>query len=249
VRYIKQLKVVELVVPQPLLQTTETRTRNWRRSLRKFLPAVIGLAALGFASADAADLAHPYTKAPALAVPAINWTGFYIGAMGGYAKENTSNGLALSGGLAGGTAGYNWQTGKLVLGVEVDAAWTDFGQTATIPGVLSVSSKASDTGTLRGRIGVAFDQFLFYGTGGYAWLDNKITGTALGVSFSDSHVHPGLAAGAGVEVMFMPHWSVKAEYLYRSFSGHTYFATQFPPGLSTGTLNVNSGQFGVNYHF
>jgi outer membrane immunogenic protein len=218
--------------------------------LRKFLFAGLGLIALGFASAHAADLAAaPYTKAPALAAPVINWTGFYIGAMGGYAKENTSNGLALSGGLAGGTVGYKWQTDKLVLGIEGDAAWTNFGQTAGIPGFLTVSSRASDVGTVRGRVGVAFDQFLLYGTAGYAWADNKITTTALGVSFSDSHVHSGWTAGAGVEVMFMPHWSVKAEYLYRSFSSQTYFATQLPPGFATGTLNVNSGQVGVNYHF
>ena len=56
-------------------------------------------------------------------------------------------------------------------------------------------------------------------------------------------------AGAGVEVMFAPKWSVKAEYLYRSLSGQTYFGDVIPGGIPTGTLNVNSGQVGVNYHF
>jgi outer membrane immunogenic protein len=59
--------------------------------------------------------------APAVA-PVDNWAGFYIGAMGGYGKENTSDVGALSGDLAGGTAGYNWQTGSVVLGLEADAA-------------------------------------------------------------------------------------------------------------------------------
>ena len=85
--------------------------------------------------------------------------------------------------------------------------------------------------------------------GGYAWADNRITATALGVSISDSQVHSGWTAGAGVEVMFAPKWSVKAEYLYRSFQGETYFSGIVPGGLPTGTLNLNSVQVGVNYHF
>ena len=104
-------------------------------------------------------------------------------------------------------------------------------------------------GTVRGRVGYAFDQVLVYGTGGYAWADNRITLSALNVSISDSQFHSGWTVGAGVEVMFAPKWSVKAEYLYRSFQGETYFAGIAPPGLATGTLNLNSVQVGVNYHF
>ena len=77
----------------------------------------------------------------------------------------------------------------------------------------------------------------------------SITGNALGVSISDSQIHSGWTAGAGVEVMFAPKWSVKAEYLYRSFASQTYFAGVFPAGVATGTLNLNSVQVGVNYHF
>ena len=43
--------------------------------------------------------------------------------------------------------------------------------------------------------------------------------------------------------MFAPKWSVKAEYLYRSLSSQNYFT------IPTGTLNLNSVQVGVNYHF
>ena len=49
--------------------------------------------------------------------------------------------------------------------------------------------------------------------------------------------------------MFAPKWSVKAEYLYRSFEGETYFAGIVPGGVPSGTLNLNSVQVGVNYHF
>ena len=49
--------------------------------------------------------------------------------------------------------------------------------------------------------------------------------------------------------MFAPKWSVKAEYLYRSFESQNYFAGIVPAGVAAGTLNLNSVQVGVNYHF
>ena len=141
--------------------------------MKKILLTTTGLIALGMAPAFAADLgARTYTKAPA-PVAINSWAGFYIGAMGGYAQENTSDVGALSGGFAGGTVGYNWQSGNLVLGVEADAAWTDIGATVGIVGLASASDKIRDMGTVRGRIGYAFDQVLVYGTGGYAWIDNR----------------------------------------------------------------------------
>lgn len=217
--------------------------------VKKVLLTATGLIALGMAPAFAADLpARAYTKAPAIAIN--NWTGFYIGAMGGYAQEDSSTIGTLSGGFAGGTVGYNWQTGKVVLGVEADAAWSDVGASIGIPGgLVGASDKIRDMGTVRGRIGYVFDQVLIYGTGGYAWADNRMTATVRGVSFSDSHFHSGWTAGAGVEFMVAPKWSVKAEYLYRSFEGQNYFAGIVPGGLATGTLNLNSVQVGVNYHF
>jgi outer membrane immunogenic protein len=215
--------------------------------VKKILLTTTGLIALGMAPAFGADLAaRPYTKAPA-AIAINNWTGFYIGAMGGYAQENSSGIGTLSGGFAGGTAGYNWQTGNLVLGVEADAAWADVGA-SVLGGLAGVSDKIRDMGTVRGRIGYAFDQFLIYGTGGYAWADNRLTATALRVSLSESQFHSGWTAGAGVEFMFAPKWSFKAEYLYRSFESQNYF-TGVRGGFASGTLNLNSVQVGVNYHF
>jgi len=220
------------------------------KKVKKILLTTTGLIALGMAPASAADLAaRPYTKAPAAAIAINNWTGFYVGAMGGYAQENSSDVGQLSGGFAGGTVGYNWQAGNLVLGLEADAAWADVGATLGIAGLASVDYTIRSMGTVRGRIGYAFDQVLVYGTGGYAWSDNRLTASALGVSISDSQFHSGWTVGAGVEVMFAPKWSVKAEYLYRSFEGQTYFAGIAPPGVATGTINLNSVQVGVNYHF
>jgi outer membrane immunogenic protein len=224
--------------------------KEGRKNVKKILLTTTALIALGIAPAAAADLAaRPYTKAPPMAVAINNWGGFYIGAMGGYAQENSDGLGTLSGGFAGGTAGYNWQMGNVVLGIEADAAWADVGATVGIVGLASASSTIRDMGTVRGRVGYAFDSVLIYGTGGYAWADNRITATALGASISDSQVHSGWTVGAGVEVMFAPKWSVKAEYLYRSFQGETYFSGIVPGGVNSGTLNLNSVQVGVNYHF
>jgi outer membrane immunogenic protein len=217
------------------------------RNVKKILLTTTALIVLGIAPAAAADLAaRPYTKAPAAAIAINNWTGFYLGAMGGYAQENSSGIGTLSGGFAGGTAGYNWQMGNVVLGLEADAAWADVGTNVTlVPGFASLDYKIRSMGTVRGRVGYAFDSVLIYGTGGYAWSDNRLTGTVLGLSASDSKFHSGWTVGAGVEVMFAPKWSVKAEYLYKSLESATYFNGTFP----VGTINLNSVQVGVNYHF
>jgi outer membrane immunogenic protein len=196
-------------------------------------------------AASAADMSAPpprYAKAPVVS-PVNNWSGFYIGAMGGYAAEATSNPFAIKGGFAGGTLGYNWQSGMFVAGIEADGAWADIRNTASLPGI-TATAKIDALATVRGRVGAAFDQILFYGTGGVAFADTKVSVTALGTTLSDSKTQTGWTAGAGVEWMFMPRWSLKAEYLYRRFDNVTLF------GVSTNSsLALNSGQVGINFHF
>jgi outer membrane immunogenic protein len=87
-------------------------------------------------AAGAADLpaaSAPYSKAPAVVSPATNWSGFYIGAMGGYASENTSDAVGIKGGFGGGTVGYNWQFNQFVVGVEADGAFGSVSQSLTGP--------------------------------------------------------------------------------------------------------------------
>lgn len=195
-----------------------------------------------FAPAMAADMAAraPYVKAPP-PVAYTNWTGFYIGGFGGYASENSGN-PKMEGGFAGGTIGYNWQAGNIVYGLEADGGWADVDASATAFGT-TVKSKTDALGTVRGRFGFAVDKVLFYGTGGYAWIDNKISVSTLGLTASQSNFHSGWTVGAGIEAFIAPQWSIKGEYLYRSLSGETYF------GVPTGDLNLHTVQFGVNYHF
>lgn len=211
--------------------------------IRNVLLASAGMFALtAIAPAMAADLAArgPYVKAPPPAA-IYNWTGFYIGGFGGYASEDSGN-PKMEGGFAGGTIGYNWQAGNIVYGIEADGAWADVD--ASINGLgFTVKSKIDALGTARGRIGFAVDKVLFYGTGGYAWVDNKLSITTLGVTASQSNFHSGWTVGAGIEAFIAPQWSIKGEYLYRSLGGETYF------GVPSADINLHSVQFGVNYHF
>jgi outer membrane immunogenic protein len=205
-------------------------------------------------AAYAADLPAPaatYTKAPAF-VAATNWSGFYIGAVGGYASENTSDSFGIKGGFGGGTVGYNWQFNSIVAGIEADGAFADVKNSATqiVNGIpVTATAKVDALATIRGRVGVAYDQVLFYGTGGLALADTKLSATVAGLGISDSKTQAGWTAGAGIEWMFVPRWSLKAEYLYRSFASQNFFTAQVPGGISSGTVNINSGQVGINYHF
>jgi outer membrane immunogenic protein len=215
----------------------------WGTKMKRFTLGLLLASIAGAAgAADMSAARAPYTKAPMMG-PAINWSGFYIGAMGGYAAEATSAPLAIKGGFAGGTLGYNWQFGTYLLGLEADGAWADVSQSVTVAGLLTASDKLQALSTIRGRVGVAFDQVLLYGTGGFALADEKASATALGITLSNSQTRTGWTAGAGLEWMFAPHWSLKAEYLYRRFDSVTFL------GVPTGSLALNSGQFGINYHF
>ena len=232
-------------------RSRKTRNRNWdwdKFEMKKVLLASASLLAFGaFASASAADLAaRPYTKAPVAVASVYDWTGFYLGIVGGGAWQADSD-PKMKGGFVGGTAGYNWQTGNVVFGVEADAAWADVSASQTLFGI-TASSKTDAMGTVRGRIGYAVNQVLFYGTGGYAWIDNKLSASALGVTISDSKFHSGWTVGAGVEAFFAPQWSVKGEYLYRSLGSENYFGNLGVPAAS-GTINFHTVQVGVNYHF
>src|SRR3981081_3157694 len=113
-------------------------------SMKKLALSAICLIAIG-TSASAADLAaRPYTKAPPPMIAAIyDWSGFYIGANGGWGSSrkcgdltNTAGVLVApaapegchdaSGGTVGGQIGYRWQASSWVFGLEAQGNWADF---------------------------------------------------------------------------------------------------------------------------
>ena len=92
---------------------------------------------------------------------------------------------------------------------------------------------------MTGRAGFAMDAALFYAKGGFAWANNKasISVPEFGMTFSDSQTHTGYTIGGGLEYLFTPSWSAKAEYMYTSLGGKTYNlgANRCIPALSTST--------------
>src|SRR5215831_13881218 len=161
--------------------------------MKRCVAAVLGFVALAAAlPASAADLprAVPY-RAPAY-VNAYNWTGFYLGINGGGAWGSSDwNGLAVSnspsGGMIGGTAGYNWQGigSPWVLGAEGDIDWTDLSDSIACGGLIC-QTKNGWLGTVRGRVGYAWDRFMPYFTGGIAFGKVKANRTGF-VGVSDTN--------------------------------------------------------------
>ena len=223
--------------------------------MKRLLLAGAALSVASATAASAADMqARPYTKAPppALVSPAYNWSGFYIGAMGGYAFGSGDN--EGSGGFGGGTIGYNWQFfgSPFVLGVEVDAAGASIKDSLTEDqGGLLVTqdNKVNALGSVTGRAGFAMDAALIYAKGGYAWANNKatISAPALGITSSDSQTHSGYTLGGGVEYMFAPNWSAKGEYMFTSLGSENY--NLLGDQLASGAIDFHTIKVGVNYRF
>jgi outer membrane immunogenic protein len=105
--------------------------------MKRILLTTASLGVLGLLSpALGADL--PYAKAPVVATPVYDWSGYYVGVFGGGGlgnhNYNNANGFAgfanftanyaSTGALGGGEVGYNWQTGNYLFGVEADGFWS-----------------------------------------------------------------------------------------------------------------------------
>jgi outer membrane immunogenic protein len=170
------------------------------------------------------------------------------------------NTLGSAGGVIGGAQiGYNFQFNQFVLGVETDFQGTSIsggGNNAPltlfqspynpnsyltpIGAVTGGNVDLSWFGTVRGRVGYLITPtLLIYGTGGFAY--GQVS------AFGFSTTPTGWTAGGGVEWMFAPHWSAKAEYLYVDLSncggnGGWNIGQCFQP-------QINVVRAGVNYHF
>ncbi len=185
--------------------------------MKKFLLAGACLAVLS-APALAADL--PVKAHAPVVAPLYNWTGFYIGGNAGWGWARLSDsvgGTNLNGFVGGGQIGYNWQVSNFVLGLETDFQGSDqhLTETGTI-GATAVTGTARVNwfGTIRGRVGVAANNWLFYVTGGGAYTNVGASLTAAGATVSTSTTKWGGTVGGGVEYGINRQWTVGLEYLY-----------------------------------
>jgi outer membrane immunogenic protein len=214
--------------------------------LRKILLASTALVAFAGA-ASAADMpARMATKAvPYIAM--YNWTGLYVGANIGYGwgREGGAGGTNLNGVIGGGQIGYNWQMNNLVLGVETD--FQGSGQRATATGVgFSVSERIRYFGTVRARVGYAWDRTLLYVTGGYAYTNIGLDLNVGAATASSNTTKGGGTIGGGIEYAFAGPWSAKAEYLYVD-TGNTTVTLLGVTGETR--IKNHIGRVGINYRF
>src|SRR5690242_4821311 len=226
----------------------------------------------------AADLA---LKPPPLAPPriaAFSWTGLYLGVNGGYGwgHLSTSNqaadtfALNTSGGLAGGSVGFNYQWTWFVAGVEADLDWSGMRWSQTSPvlegaflgrastGTVTSTYKNNVLSTFAARFGVAFDHALFFAKAGGAWTREKFdfsgSDPTVGViTGSDSFSRVGWMVGAGIEYALTNHLTLKAEYNFIDFGNTsenlTINASLFGPATATinSKLTMNVVKVGVNW--
>jgi high affinity Mn2+ porin len=160
-------------------------------------------------------------------------------------------------------AGYNYMLPhRFVIGAEADAtfpAWPDLnglsiGGSSNFNspafGAANLSETVLSSGTVRGRIGYAPGNWLFYATGGLAWTYDQqtLTQVAAGNSETTNLWRFGWAAGAGVEVPIAPNWTARAEYLW---TGYPTATVNDPSALQRISSNFTLQQLrlGLNYHF
>ena len=205
-----------------------------RRSL--FLNTSIVVVAMisASASATAADL------------PA-SWSGFYLGANAGYGSSardgahivrpggiivdpDVFNKLTLDGFAGGGTIGYNYQMGGVVLGVEGDFDFLNAHDSRQLNTAYfdRLSTSIDWLATARVRAGYTFGPALVYATGGAAFAkfesDEFYSFPGYG-TISDSETKIGFAVGGGVEYVLTANLSMKTEYLYADFGKQSFDIT------------------------
>ena len=220
---------------------------------RIMLTALMAGVASGALAADLPTYKSP-PPPPAYAPPAFTWTGFYIGVNGGFGFSDTDNASFghVSGGLVGGTVGYNWQMGQFVLGYEGDIDWSGVRGSNfayTLPGGFGSDKLTTDwMVTERARLGYAVDRTLFFVTGGYAGIETHGSFfDSFGNSGTQSAWQNGGVVGAGIEYAFTNNISLKGEYLYMPTFSRSYFAGT-PDATSTG-LGISMFRAGLNYKF
>jgi outer membrane immunogenic protein len=218
--------------------------------MKRFVLGVIALLATGATTpVSAADYYPPPPLQPPppvaypqpvaaypLTVDCYRWFGPYIGGNLGYAFGVVDTNPAKPTGVAGGIqAGYNWQNGAFVFGIEGDLQVTGAEDTFA-------PWKFSNPwfSTVRGRAGYTFYNVLFYGTAGLAF--GELRAETFGLS--ESHISAGWTIGAGAEIGLAPNWSAKIEYLYVDLASSPFSITGVSNGYRFGEIRA-----GVNYRF
>jgi outer membrane immunogenic protein len=199
------------------------------------------------AAVTAVALIGASTAAQAQDNRAAMWTGAYAGLHvgGDFGKFSTSGGSETVSGVIGGVhAGYNWQAGSMVYGLEGDAdisgAKKDYNFGSGVTGTLSNGF----LGSLRGRIGFTSGQALFYGTGGLAFASTKFEAKAGGSKASLTDTQTGYVIGLGMEYAISSNMSARIEGLRYGFKD--VFKDDIGSGMK---YDANVVRAGISYKF
>ena len=230
----------------------------------RVLLASAAVAAMFCSNAFAADLTV-YEAPPAPAVAAsYDWTGPYIGVFAGLATGDREYELlpgaggptidtevSASGFLGGAQVGYDFQYGGWVFGAVADIAATNYSADLSVStgGLdLEAESELKYLGTVRGRVGYAFDRALIYAHGGFAYGETEQTVDLNGTNlFETSQTRTGWTVGGGVEVALTDRISFGAEYAYVDL-GTEEIAGGGGAGLDE-TLEFHTLKAMVNFRF
>lgn len=235
--------------------------------MKPFRPAVVGLSAGAalFVVSTAADANGRRSIKDEPHPLVLSWTGFYVGISGGAAwassdwdfKGSPVTSMDDTGGIVGGTLGYNWQSGAWVFGVEADLS-TGLGlQThsgsavfpAACAGGLGCATDIDWLGTVRGRLGYASGGLLLYATGGFAFARVE---HSIPAATTNSETATGWTIGAGLEGRLTSNLSAKVEYLFVDLGETTACPASNALCAPPGTLadnEVNILRVGLNYRF
>lgn len=218
----------------------------------------------------------PLTQTLAANVPASthDWTGFYLGShiggiWGSVDQRQTNGGMDrgpfsydASGPMGGVTAGYNFQAGNLVLGIEGDLGYADFSGSGRIPSSNPAAHQDIALGDglygdITARAGIAWDKVLVYGKGGFAFYDGAASQTTTNPGFvtHDTGAFAGWVAGAGIEYAMTPRISLKFEWLHFNFDAEGGDQTSIsdpPVGYvyrNTSDVEADAVKLGANFKF
>jgi outer membrane immunogenic protein len=232
--------------------------------MKKILLATVALIATAIAApASAADLAaQPYKAAPIAAPMMYDWSGFYIGANGGYgwsrqciditALNNVAFGFAegckdAGGGIVGGQVGYRWQAGNWVFGVEAQGDWANLrnDHVSLFNAANTWKSNINALGLFTGQLGYAVNNVLLYVKGGAAVANQRfdIFNTATGIGLAQAERSRwGGVVGVGLEYGFAPNWTagIEYDYLFRTSDGNTYLTPALAPAITSISANTST---------
>jgi len=201
--------------------------------------------------------------AAAADAPNFDWSGAYVGGHVGYSRGTANAAISGAGtsiidhpfgSLTGGLqVGYNYiLPSRWLFGIEAEVSFfnalaADDVAWSRTTAVNDIAETIDYMGTVRGRIGYAFDHWMLYGTGGFAWTLGRFLQTPGVTDDTDKllRVHAGWTLGTGAEIPLSPQWTARLEYLYRNFGGAGVI---FPSGTTANaSFDVHSVRVGLNY--